>query len=79
MSVVIWCKNECFYCYMAKATLAREGIEYEERNIESGDWTQADMLESVPDAKTVPQIFIGDEYIGGFTQLQEYLKGRKYD
>ena len=75
MSVVIWSKDECFYCHMAKALFAREGIEYEERNIESGDWSRAQMLEAVPEAKTVPQIFIGDQYIGGFTELQEHLKG----
>lgn len=74
MSVVIWSKDECFYCHMAKTVLAREGIEYEDRNIEGGEWTRADMLESVPSAKTVPQIFIDDEYVGGFTELQEYLK-----
>lgn len=74
MSAVIWSKDDCFYCHMAKGLLDREGIEYDERNINSGDWTRAQMLESVPDATTVPQIFIDDTYIGGFTELQQYLK-----
>lgn len=59
---------------MAKQLLEMEGMEFEERNIESNEWSRADMLEAVPDAKTVPQIFMDDEYIGGFTELQQYLK-----
>lgn len=74
MKVVVWSKENCFYCHMAKGLLESEGIEFEERNIESGKWSRADMLEAVPDAKTVPQIFYDDKYIGGFTELQEYLK-----
>jgi glutaredoxin 3 len=62
---------------MAKGLLAREGIEYEERNIESGDWSRAQMLEAVPDAKTVPQIFFGEEHVGGFTELQEHLRSSR--
>ena len=74
MKTVIWTKNDCFYCHMAKQLLEMEGMEFEERNIESNEWSRADMLEAVPDAKTVPQIFMDDEYIGGFTELQQYLK-----
>ena len=74
MKTVIWTKNDCFYCHMAKNLLELNDIEYEERNIESNEWSRADMLEAVPDAKTVPQIFMDDEYIGGFTELQQYLK-----
>ena len=32
------------------------------------------MLEAVPNAKTVPQIFIGTEYIGGYTELAQHYK-----
>ena len=76
MSVVVWSKDACFYCQMAKGLLDREGIEYEERNIETGDWTRDQMLESVPGSTTVPQIFYGEEYVGGFAELQKYLKER---
>ena len=72
--VVVWSKDACFYCQMAKNVLELKSIEFEERNISLNKWSRADMLEAVPDAKTLPQIFFGDEYIGGFTELQKYLK-----
>lgn len=51
-----------------------KGIAYEERNIQK-DFSKEQLLEAVPTARTVPQIFIDDKLIGGFTQLQEYFKG----
>ena len=74
MVTVVWSKDKCFYCQMAKNLLELNDIKYEERNMSMGKWSRADMLEAVPDAKTVPQIFMDDEYIGGFTELQQYLK-----
>ena len=72
--VIVWTKENCFYCHMAKSLLEREEIEFEERNIENGEWSRAQMLEAAPDATTVPQIFFGEEHVGGFTELQQYLK-----
>jgi len=60
---------------MAKNLLELKGIEFEERNTTLSEQTRAEFFDAVPDAKTLPQIFIGDEYIGGFTELQKYLKG----
>jgi len=74
MSVVVWSRDKCFYCHMAKNILELKGIEFEERNTSLNRWSRADMLEAVPDAKTFPQILIDDEHIGGFTELQKYLK-----
>lgn len=74
MDTIIWTKDNCFYCHMAKGLLDRQGIEYEERNIESDQWSRAQMLEAAPGAETVPQIFHGQIHVGGFTELQEYLR-----
>ena len=52
--------------------LKLKGIEFEERKIGDG-WTKEDLLEAVPTARTVPQIFLGEELIGGFTELRSYL------
>ncbi len=72
MKAIIWSRNTCVYCDQAKKLLTASGIEYEERNI-STEWTLDQLLEAVPDAKTVPQIFLDDKLIGGFTQLRKYL------
>ena len=73
MTTVVWSKNQCPYCEQAKALLKMKGIAFEERNIQT-DFTKEQLLEAVPTARTVPQILMDDQLIGGFTQLQEYLK-----
>jgi glutaredoxin len=73
MKAVIWSKYHCFYCDQAKALLEQQGIEFEERKIGDG-FTKEELLQAVPNARTVPQILIDNQLIGGFTDLQKYLK-----
>lgn len=68
MKAIIWSKDNCPYCVQAKTLLEQQGIEFEERKIGSG-YTKEDLLESVPHAKTVPQIFLDGKLVGGFTEL----------
>lgn len=72
VSNIIWSKNTCSFCVKAKELLEEHGIEYEERML-GEKWTKNDLLEKVPNAKTVPQIFIDNAYIGGYTELVEFL------
>jgi glutaredoxin 3 len=74
MKAVIWSKDACPFCVQAKALLEKRGIEYEERNV-SQDWTREQLLEAVPDARTLPQIFLDNQHIGGFTDLRAHLRG----
>ena len=69
MKALIWSKDFCPYCDRAKALLTQKGIEFEERKIGHG-WTKEQLLESVPTARTVPQIFIDGLLIGGYDQLK---------
>lgn len=68
MRAIIWSKDSCTYCVQAKRLLEQKGIEFEERKIGEG-WTKEQLLEAVPNAKTVPQIFLDNELVGGFTEL----------
>ena len=72
MKAIVWSKNQCPYCDQAKSLLKMKGIDYEERNINNG-WDREDLLAAVPTARTVPQIFLGEEYVGGFTELKKKL------
>ena len=36
-------------------------------------WTKEELLEVVPTARSVPQIFLGEEYVGGFPELKQKL------
>lgn len=74
MKAIIWSKYHCPYCDQAKALLAQKGYEIEERKIGDG-YTKEELLEAVPTARTVPQIFLGEEYVGGFTELKQKLLG----
>ena len=72
MKAVVWSKEQCPFCDQAKALLKMKGIEFEERKV-GGDWTKEQLLEAVPTARTVPQIFLDDQLIGGFTELRSHL------
>ena len=74
MKAIVWSKNVCGFCVRAKQLLDLHKIAYEERNIQGEDWSPKDLLEVVPNAQTLPQIFIDDEYIGGFVELEKWLK-----
>ena len=74
MKAIVWSKEQCPYCDQAKALLTQKGIEFEERKIGSG-WTKEDLLEAVPSARTVPQIFLNEQLVGGFQELRKHLQG----
>ena len=69
MKAIVWSKDHCPYCVQAKTLLSQKGIEFEERKIGDG-WTKEQLLEAAPDARTVPQIFLDGELVGGFTELR---------
>lgn len=68
MKAIIWTKQGCKHCLSAKGLLLRSNISYEERIVGS-EYTKEQLLEAVPSAKSVPQIFLDDEYIGGYREL----------
>jgi glutaredoxin 3 len=74
MKALVWSKDSCPFCVQAKALLESKGIEFEERNV-SKDWTREQLLEAVPNARTLPQIFLDDKLVGGFTELRRHLQG----
>ena len=73
MKAIVWSKYHCPYCDQAKALLTHKGIAFEERKIGDG-YTKEDLLQAVPTARTVPQIFLDDVLIGGFTELRDHLQ-----
>ena len=74
MKAIVWSKENCPYCLQAKGLLKQKGIKFEERNI-SQDWTREQLLAAVPNARTLPQIFLDDKLVGGFTELRKHLQG----
>lgn len=72
MNVVIWSKENCPQCDQAKALLKSKQLVYEERKIGNG-YTREDLLEAAPMARTVPQIFIDGQHVGGVAELRGYI------
>jgi glutaredoxin 3 len=73
MKAIIWSKYDCAYCDQAKALMNQMQIAFEERKIGDG-YTKEELLEAVPTARSVPQIFVDDAYIGGFIELKKFLQ-----
>lgn len=73
MKAIVWSKYNCPYCDQTKALLKQKGIAFEERKIGDG-WTKEELMEAVPTARTVPQIFLDGQLIGGFTELRKYIQ-----
>ena len=73
MKAILWSKYNCTNCDQAHALLRSRGYQIEERKIGDG-YSREELLEEVPTARSVPQIFIEDAHVGGLNELKEYLK-----
>jgi glutaredoxin 3 len=64
----IYSTRWCGYCVRAKALLKSRGLEFEEISLDE-DPAFREKLFDLTGGWTVPQILIGDEPIGGYTEL----------
>ena len=66
--VKVYTKENCPYCVRAKSLLDRKGVWYEEIDAETDDALRVWLAETTGQ-RTVPQIFVGDRSLGGFTDI----------
>jgi len=59
----------CPYCVMAKQFLQRKGLGFEEVRVDTDPQRREEMLARSGGRRTVPQIFIQGEHVGGFDDL----------
>ena len=76
--VEIYTTASCPYCLRAKALLKAKGVDYTEISLE-GKPDERQALVARTKMRTVPQIFIDDELIGGFDQLAALESAGKLD
>lgn len=76
--VVMYTKASCPYCVMAKQLLSSKQVAFEEIRIDLDDSKREEMMR-LSDRRTVPQIFINDQPIGGFDDLAALEKSGKLD
>lgn len=60
---------------MAKKLLETKNYQVDERVIGFG-WNTEQLFEAVPNARTVPQIFLDAEYIGGYDNLVKHFEAK---
>ena len=77
--VTIYTGDPCSYCEAAKGLLKTKNVEIEEFNIWKDPSKAKEMLQRTNGARTIPQIFIGDRYIGGNDKLQEANRNGELD
>lgn len=68
-SIEVFAGPDCAYCARAKALLAARGLRYVERDI-TEDVHRNELLRRLPRSRSIPQIFIDGEHIGGCEDLE---------
>ena len=71
-NIVIYTQDRCVHCNSAKREFETRGWEYTSHNItEINNFNN--LQELLPGIRTIPQIWIDDNYIGGYNNLKEWL------
>ena len=80
VSVKVYTTPMCPYCSNAKQLLQSKGADYEEIGMHdiSREERQA-LMQKTNNYRTVPQIFIGDTFVGGFDELNQMNQQGKLD
>lgn len=77
--VEIYSTRICPYCVRAKDLLKRKGVEFAEFYVDSDPTLRMQMLERSKGQRTVPQIFINNQHIGGCDDLYALEHAGKLD
>ena len=67
--VKMYTTQVCPYCLRAKALLKQRGVQQIEEIRIDLDLVQREQMMQITGRRTVPQIFIGDNYVGGCDEL----------
>ena len=69
----------CGYCAAAKRLLAAKGAAYAEIDVMADPSRRAEMVQRAMGGRTVPQIFIGGQHVGGFDDINALDRAGKLD
>ena len=75
--IEVYSGNNCPWCVRAKALLESKGLDYEEINISTSG--RAEEMVQRSGRRSIPQIFIDKEHIGGFDELSQLNQAGKLD
>jgi glutaredoxin 3 len=77
--VTVYSGPNCPYCDKAKALLKRKNIRFEDYNVKEDAEKLEEMLEPSGGRKSIPQIFINGQHIGGCDDLYALNDSGKFD
>ena len=66
--VTVYSADWCPYCQKAKRLLENKGVTYKEINVDQHPNLREE-ISAKTGFKTIPQIFVGDKFVGGYTDL----------
>lgn len=69
VDVVMYSTTFCPYCERARALLRRKGVAFREVKVDDDPSQREVMLRKSGGRRTVPQIFIGEQHVGGFDDM----------
>ena len=72
--IEIWSKPSCTFCVKSKNLCEREGYEYKYYMLNE-DFSREELFEKFPSARTFPQITAHGEYLGGYTEFEQWHEG----
>jgi glutaredoxin 3 len=67
--IVLYTTKFCGFCAAAKRLLTKKGLSFEEIDVGFDTDKRAEMTQRAGGMRTVPQIFIHDRHVGGYTEL----------
>jgi glutaredoxin 3 len=79
VSIEIYTKTFCPYCWRAKQLLEAKGVEYREIAVDYGGELREQMVERAKGRTTVPQIFIREHHVGGCDDLYALERSGRLD
>lgn len=78
-NIEVYTKKDCPFCHKAKELLREKGQKFTEFDVEEEPGKLREMLERSQGRKTVPEIFIDGELIGGFDELRDLANKGELD
>ena len=77
--VEIYTSPLCGFCIAAKRLLSKKGVSFSEIDVWAEPERKAEMIQRAHGGRTVPQIFIGGEHVGGCDELYALERAGKLD
>ena len=69
--ILIYSTSWCQPCKLAKKLLQERGLDFQEIDIEDKGWSREDLFD-ITGGRTVPQVVINDDTIGGYDDLVRF-------